>query len=364
MKICVFLGAGASAAENLPIQNELFSNYFKYSLPLNPYSKMNIILRQFFKEMFNIDIIFDDIDNANFPTFEEVLGVLDMAEQRKESFKNFGTDTYNNKNSSINLLRQYLILLTANSINNASKESNKYHELLLNNLLKENLLSNTTFISVNYDIHIDNTISKLYDKKKSPIMLDYGVDFTNFDYKDSSWKRPSGEIIKLYKIHGSLNWLYCPICSSLTLTPYEGGVLRILNNQDEATCLNCNEYTIPIIVPPTYFKNMSNIYLSSVWNKAEASLRKADVIIFCGYSFPDADIHIKYMLKRVQTTRNNKPLKFIVFNNHKDKLTSSLKKEEMRYKRFLGEDIIFTKDSFQDFAMNPYKYINLIENKS
>lgn len=362
MEICIFLGAGASAAENLPIQNELFSNYFKNSLPLHSYSKMNTNLRVFFKEMFNIDVLLDDIDKVNFPTFEEVLGILDMAEQRRESFKNFGTDTYNNRSGSINLLRQYLILLTANSINNPAKASNKYHELLLNNLMKKDQLLSTTFISVNYDIHIDNTISKLYNKEKMPVMLDYGVDFANFNFKDSSWKRPCGKTIKLYKIHGSLNWLYCPICSSLTLTPYEGGVMRILNNQDEATCLNCNERTIPIIVPPTYFKNMSNVYLSSVWNKAEASLRKADLIIFCGYSFPEADIHIKYMLKRVQTSRNKKPLKIMVFNNHENKLESALKKEEMRYKRFLGEDIIFTKHSFQDFAMDPYKYISFIKN--
>mgnify|MGYP000106138109 CR=1 FL=1 len=362
MDICIFLGAGASAAENLPIQNELFSNYFKNTLPLHPESDMNIKLREFFKEFFYIDVLNENIDNINFPTFEEVLGILDMAEQRRESFKNFGTDTYNNQNDSINLLKQYLILLTANSINNASKASNKYHELLLSNLLKMNQLLNTTFISVNYDIHIDNTISKLYDKDKMPVMLDYGVDFANFNYKNSTWLKPTGQTIKLYKIHGSLNWLYCPVCSSLTLTPYEGGVMRILNNQDEATCLNCNQYTIPIIVPPTYFKNMSNVYLSSVWNKAEASLRKSDVIIFCGYSFPEADMHIKYMLKRVQTSRNNNPLKIIVFNNHENKLTSALKKEEMRYKRFLGEDIIFTNDSFQDFAKNPYKYISIIKN--
>ena len=364
MDICIFLGAGASAAENLPIQNEIFSNYFKNTLPLHPYSNMNIKLREFFKEFFNIDILKDDIDNINFPTFEEVLGILDMAEQRRESFKNFGTDTYNNKNNSINLLRQYLILLTANSINNASKESNKYHELLLDNLLKANQLLNTTFISVNYDIHIDNTISKLYDKDKMHLMLDYGVDFANFNFKESKWEKPVGQTIKLYKIHGSLNWLYCPVCSSLTLTPYEGGVMRILNNQKEATCLNCHDYTIPIIVPPTYFKNMSNVYLSSVWNKAEAALRKADAIIFCGYSFPEADMHIKYMLKRVQTNRNNNPLKIMVFNNHENKLISAVNKEEKRYKRFLGEDVIFTKDSFQDFAMNPEKYISLIKNNN
>lgn len=360
MKICIFLGAGASAAENLPIQNEIFSRYFKYTLPKHPNSEMNRKLVSFFKEIFDIDVLNDNIDEINFPTFEEVLGILDMADQRKEAFKNFGTDTYNNKNNSINLLRQYLILLTANSINNAYEESNKYHELLLNNLLKSNRLLDTTFISVNYDIHIDNTISKLYDKDKMPVMLDYGIDFTNFDYKESSWRKPEGESVKLYKIHGSLNWLYCPVCSSITLTPYEGGVMRILNNQKEATCLNCSEYTVPIIVPPTYFKNMSNIYLSSVWNKAEHAFRTSDVIIFCGYSFPDADIHIKYMLKRVQTTRSDRPLKFIVINNHKNKLLSALKKEEMRYKRFLGEDIIFTNASFEDFSENPEKFISLV----
>ncbi len=363
MNICIFLGAGASAAENLPIQNELFSNYFKYTLPLSPNSLMNINLRQFFKEMFGIDVLLDDLDKVDFPTFEEVLGLLDMAEQKRESFKNFGTDTYNNRNGSINILRQYLILLTANSINNAYKESNQYHELLIQNLLKGRKLFDTTFISANYDIHIDNTISTLYDKEKMPLMLDYGVNFANFDFKNSSWKVPQGKSIKLYKIHGSLNWLYCPICSSLTLTPYEGGVMRILNNQEEATCLNCGEYTIPIIVPPTYFKNMSNIYLSSVWNKAEIALRKSNLVIFCGYSFPEADIHIKYMLKRVQTSKRDKPLKIMVFNNHKNKLQLTLKKEEMRYKRFLGQDVIFTNDSFQDFALDPCKYINLIEGK-
>ena len=69
MDICIFLGAGASAAENLPIQNEIFSNYFKNTLPLHPHSNMNIKLREFFKEFFNIDIIKYDIDNINFPTF-------------------------------------------------------------------------------------------------------------------------------------------------------------------------------------------------------------------------------------------------------------------------------------------------------
>ncbi len=62
---------------------------------------MNRELYIFFKQMFNIDIVKDNIDNANFPTFEEVLGLLDLAEQRKEAFRNFGLENLNNRSDSI-----------------------------------------------------------------------------------------------------------------------------------------------------------------------------------------------------------------------------------------------------------------------
>lgn len=362
MKITIFLGAGASAAENLPIQNELFSEYFKY-LKASDYDKeMNKELHRFFKQMFNIDLKKDNIDKINFPTFEEVLGLLDLAEQRREFFKNFALEIVNKESDSIRFVRQYLILLMAYSVN--KKNTNKYHKMLVNNLLKENFLLDTTFISANYDINIDNTIASLYDKEKLPIMLDYGINFTNF-YEGSNWYEPKNPMIKLFKIHGSLNWMYCPICSSLTLTPYEGGVMRILDNIDGAKCLSCGETTVPIIVPPTYFKNISNVFLSNVWNESEKALRDSDILIFCGYSFPEADMHIKYMIKRVQTSRKKLPLKIMVFNNHEKKEDISLSKEESRYKRFLGSDVVFTNESFQDFAENPGKYINeLVDNKN
>lgn len=47
--------------------------------------------------MFNIDIINDGIDKISFPTFEEVLGLIDLAEQRRESFKNFGLENLHKK---------------------------------------------------------------------------------------------------------------------------------------------------------------------------------------------------------------------------------------------------------------------------
>ena len=359
MKISIFLGAGASAAENCPIQEQIFKEYFK-SISKDELNKdMNIALYKFFKDMFNIDVINDNIDEILFPTLEEVLGLLDMAEQRRESFKNFGIETINKNIYSVRFLKQYFILLMAKTIDKSSKENNYYHKLLLDNLLKGGVLEDTTFISANYDIHIDNTLANLYDKQNNHIMLDYGVNFTNFDI-ENEWKVPIEPSIKLYKIHGSLNWLYCPICNSLTLTPYEGGVMRLIYNIDEAKCLECSQITVPIIIPPTYFKNMTNVFISTVWNEVERALRKSDILIFCGYSFPDADIHLKYMIKRVQTSKKDNPLKIMVFNNYEGKKLDSLKKEEERYKRFLGQDIIFTMHSFQDFCQNPLEYIKNI----
>lgn len=360
MKITIFLGAGASAAENLPIQNELFSHYFKYILPKDKNKKMNRELAKFFKDLFFIDVINDDVDKINFPTFEEVLGVLDLAEQKRESFKHYKTESYNDSNNtSISYIRQCLIMLTAYTLNNASSSSNNYHKMLVSNLVKEGLICDTNFISANYDIHIDNAIGSLYDEKNLPIMLNYGIDFANFNFNKNYWKKPEGQMVNLYKIHGSLNWLYCPICNSITLTPYEGGVMRIIEHIKQAECLNCGELTVPIIVPPTYFKNMSNVFLSTVWNKSEKALRDSDVLIFCGYSFPEADMHIKYLLKRVQTSRQKDNLKILVVNNHDKKRNSVMEKEKNRYERFLGKHVVYTDYSFEDFAKDPKKIIDL-----
>ena len=94
-----------------------------------------------------------------------------------------------------------------------------------------------------------------------------------------------------------------------------------------------------------------------IWNKAEAALKNAEHIIFCGYSFPDADMHVKYLLKRVQTNRSRKPLKVTVINDHAGKSEATREEEKRRYVRFLGDAIDYTKSSFENFAGEPGKFL-------
>lgn len=79
-------------------------------------------------------------------------------------------------------------------------------------------------------------------------------------------------------------------------------------------------------------------------------------IVFCGYSFPDANIHIKYLLKRAQTNRNT-PLLVTVINNHAGKKDAEVVQEKDRYTRFLGSSVNYTNKSFQEFSANPLAVI-------
>jgi hypothetical protein len=258
-----------------------------------------------------------------------------------------------------------MALVIARDLSGSLKEwyqpkNRRLHQELVNALRKDELLGRTAFVSTNYDILIDNALINPPQDEISGSLIDYGVDFTNFDVDSRDpntwkrWNRPGPTATALYKIHGSLNWLCCRTCNTLTLTPGMKGAIELVDPRtDAAQCNACHSLMSPIIVPPTFYKDMSRVFLSVVWNKAEAALRKADHIVFCGYSFPDADVHIKYLLKRAQVNRTGPPPRITVINEHSQKTDERRHAERLSYQRFLGPGVEYTKLSFEAFAAAP-----------
>jgi hypothetical protein len=118
-----------------------------------------------------------------------------------------------------------------------------------------------------------------------------------------------------------------------------------------------------VIVPPSYFKDISNLYLSLVWNRAFQALKGADRIVFCGYSFPDADMHVKFLIKRAQLNRDQQsvPLRVDLVNHFPGKSPDAVTVELERYRRFLGYQQVFDSGlSFTDFAADPLHLINTV----
>lgn len=184
--------------------------------------------------------------------------MLDLADLKNESFKDFTNINFASNSGRIKFLRLYLVYLMADIIDNSLKTSKNIHRNLVKKLKSNRDLANTIFLTTNYDILCDNAILELYPDNK----VDYGVDFVNF--REGTFERPDLESIKLFKLHGSLNWLYCPTCNSLRITPYEKGVYRLMVDPSSSYCRKCETIYSPIIVPPTFYKDFSKVFLSQV----------------------------------------------------------------------------------------------------
>jgi hypothetical protein len=346
----IFLGAGASKAEGAPLQGELFRDYFASPAFKASQDAMDRELATFFAFMFQIDVDNGDIPNIKFPTFEEVLGLTDLAIMRKESFRNFDIENRATNSGRLRFIAQYLVFLVAKVLDAKLGGHAELHRKLVGALHKANELRNVAFVSTNYDILIDNALT---EEHVHGMDLDYGAEFRNFD-RPGDWRRPRrDQSVSLFKPHGSLNWLFCPTCNELDITPKEKGVVtRLISDFAKAACPQCGSVYSPLIVPPTFYKDLNNTFLSTIWNRTDVALRKVKHVILCGYSFPDADIHIKYLLKRAQTNRAV-PLKISVINHHPGKKPDETQQEQERYKRFLGGNVNYTAKSFEEFAADP-----------
>ena len=349
IKDVIILGAGASKSEGAPLQNELFKEFFEYYKRVlkgkvwSLSKEQEKLIIEYFKKFWGIDIENCQNQNIKFPTFEECLGVLDLAYHRGESFKSY-------PKKEIEEIRNALIFLIAKVLDEKLRGQIIHHKKLVDRLKNEGSLRETAFLSLNYDIIIDNVLVDLYEEHH----LDYGIDFINFERK-RDWKRPDkNKAVLLLKIHGSLNWLYCPTCNHIELTPRKKEAIKAFYKAKK--CSECKTPMEPVIIPPTFYKEMTNPFIQKVFLKADKVLRSAERIFICGYSFPDADLHIKYLLKRAEQFRGETPDIYVI-NNHSNKTEQQKNEEKQRISRFFKnkekknkENIHYTDLSFEEFA--------------
>ena len=359
-KTVIFLGAGASAAEGAPVQGTLFREFFKLYRTRDrresPH-EWDRELATFFTQFFGIDVYRDDLEATAFPTFEEILGILELAYSQGESFRDWqGPHLTNGGTSRLQNVHELLVFSIGDILKEKLSNSHPHHAELVRSLEKAGNLPDTSFASFNYDILIDNAILDL----RGSGGIDYGFSFENEPRPDarSSGKPPP---VPLFKLHGSLNWLFCPTCRSISLTPFEKGIVLIKQHPRVADCNWCQTPRGPIVIPPTFFKVMSNLFLKIIWDLAEKACSEAKRLVFCGYSLPDADVHVRYLLKRVELRRRQTPDVYVV-NFHEQKRCVEAEQEKARYRRFFVEKqkVHYTKLSFKDFASNP----QLIEDQS
>ena len=360
------MGAGASYPDGVPLQSEI--------IPIILSSKYSEIAKsEIGKTIINFinDNFYYNFKLKIFPTLEELFAYIDF-------FINQGIDLnseYKNekfveiKESLIKLIH-YVIGKYSREIADSYEKQNKKYYRKFWELIKDTN-RNISIISLNYDTLLEESFDFLYPHHG---VIDYCINFMNYNHIQGIdafnwWDNPREELIvwgdskpipvKIMKIHGSLNWKYCKTCSKVLLTPWDtdidinrGSFIQRDYETHESFIYRCPiDETIfeTMILQPSYMKNFKNPNIFKIFNETILEIESSKKVIIIGYSFPDADVHIRALMQKAIKTK--KRIIVIDINTTKDFLN--------RY-RTLDKDIDFIQISFQDLINDQKLFFNLL----
>lgn len=317
-KAVYFLGAGATiaVAPNAPVN----INLLEKALQDFPETMEAKSIENFVKDIFK--------NRPNPPRDNQIWNLLDYIIQEGKS----PSRGYNIER--ITELKSCLLNLIINEVEEGVKDADveTYRKFVM--AIKNNVGS--AIISTNYDILIDNALAQLN-------CFNYGPKIRHAVYISSSERAiPSEQLIGngnvlLLKIHGSLNWLYCPKCDEVDLAKQKKGALATLtglycNNS------NCTSQYTSLLITPTMFKNYKNRFIKEVWRYAEKVLTEADELIFIGYALKEEDYQIRCLLMKALLNKECCYKKVTVVEDEKldEKKAVDI---EAKYQQLYGDDI-------------------------
>lgn len=276
-KTTYIIGAGFSRYANLPLMNDF---YFHSK---DVYSKLTEESdKKSFQKVFKY---FDDFSkvkhtmDADFYNIEELLSIIEM-----DSFVNGNKRIYKDY---LNYLKKVIELSTPTKETpegdyeiEQNINTEIYSKFLMSvygikltdlrsgdNYFDRDPHNDNGIISLNYDLILEKSLRRLNKNNSYHLGNDYkSYDFEygiNDEYVQYTYtNKPRYKKLKLAKIHGSINFTY--------------------NN-------------LPLIVPPTWNKT-SNKQMQSVWKFSHSILSQSNKIVFIGYSLPETDLYVKYLL--------------------------------------------------------------------
>ena len=203
-----------------------------------------------------------------------------------------------------------------------------------------------TIISTNYDFSLDRL---LFDD-----MANWDRDYLKTDF-GFSWRDPdNGElvhpsskpILRLYKLHGSLNWLGCNRCGNIYVN-FMRTLVTLADGKGEWSQCECGYWPLrAVLVAPSFVRRYRDRNLLSVWRSAAEALRLADNWVFIGFSLPAEDIGIRALLLRSLLSRDEHPNAHVV----------SASDEALPRYRQLVPKCVYTSDGLRRFLDNDCRW--------
>lgn len=279
-------------------------------------------LREFLRGFYRSD------DAANY-NLEEVLAYLDISRNRAPLW---GYASESDERTPEQVYRAVLAFIRQR-LTIPEDQGCVLHQALLNWLQPVD-----TIITLNYDLIIENTTLNLLGKRRGyssnpPDRLEtvgsligndqfYGGTVPGLLPRETE----SGFLLKL---HGSLDWLYCPTVGCPNHIRLFAARLSILGEGQEPgrPCRLCGNRLQMFLIPPVATKRIDDTgRLALLWNLALRALRDADRIVVAGVSFAATDLELKWLLRAATLARPSTPHIVCVVNpdSHARARTSAL----------------------------------------
>jgi hypothetical protein len=297
-KTVVFLGAGAT--KSLPgglLTDEILPTLVKSNASQqDPSGKVNTLF-EFLTQEFHVDP--NNPDKRHYPSLPLLMSLVDTALDRREPL--YGRWDLN----TLATLRQAIEFGIFDALEDKlDKTPTTNHYTMFRALFPGP--EEPCVISTNYDLIADSAMMFLGQSTR-PL-----AGLPNY-YCGISIPLSTGAVQRfgtLLKLHGSLNWMLCKNCLHMELgrsdyrlylkiiAELAGPDLKTALLADGAPCPVCQTLLRPLLVAPSHLKDYRNPHLAQVWYEAQRVLRQADRVIFVGYSLPDDDVEVVYLVKR------------------------------------------------------------------
>jgi hypothetical protein len=294
-QVGIILGAGATKACDGPLTAEILSKAFEATK-----GKQLELLDKFLQKLFSVPPAMGARKPGDYPPLPTVLSLLDTAISREHDFGHEWPTTVLRQ---VRRQTEYSVFRAiAYAMRKNSSWANRCHEDLIT-AISTRTGKWPSVVSLNYDLRIDYAMIET-DQGGLP---DYGCDIRTPEYQRAT------KFGQLFKIHGSMHWLYCPTCHRLEMGIDKEGRLRKAGlslawslaqdfveglSEKGLYCPDCKTRFRTVMITPTSLKDYRNPHIASLWYQAERALRQCNRVIFVGYSLPWDDVDVIYLLKR------------------------------------------------------------------
>lgn len=316
MRMDLYLfGAGASAAEGAPATRDLFAMAYRDLGP--PFDEQVQAVWDFLAAVFGRQVdgpaAFDHL-----PPLDQVISLVDWSLHADQGL---GPAYDPPRLYRVRQALEHLVCSVLDAAQDRRPGDGPYARFV--RALAGRPPGSYVLLSLNYDTLLDDAL------RVAGLTPDYGLGPAD----------GSGPL--LLKLHGSLNWAHCPACDHIAVVREQ--VAHLLPRPAGLSCSRCGSRRLAgVVISPTWLKRSLPAPLSRVFAQALEAVRRAERIVFIGYSLPPADLAVQHLLLRGLLTRKGAaPPRVEVITRRPSEATID------RFRRLFGPGVAFDCTGFR-----------------